>query len=117
MTTGMCTTTGEGERMLEGNPKSQGAERDPHLRLKDFRLSNMRASSRCLALTRRGTPCQCPAMRNRTRCRLHGGKAGAPRGERNGAWRDGSWTQEAMEFRRAVSRTMKALRTRRPTQC
>ena len=30
---------------------------------------------RCGAKTRRGTPCQCPAMRNRRRCKLHGGKS------------------------------------------
>src|SRR5579884_2694240 len=30
---------------------------------------------RCGAKTRSGTPCQCPAMRNRRRCKLHGGKS------------------------------------------
>lgn len=29
--------------------------------------------NRCLAKTRRGTPCQKPAIRGRTRCQLHGG--------------------------------------------
>jgi hypothetical protein len=33
---------------------------------------------RCEARTRRGTPCQCPAMRN-GRCRLHGGLSTGPR--------------------------------------
>ncbi len=30
---------------------------------------------RCGARNRRGLPCQCPAMRLRRRCRLHGGKS------------------------------------------
>ena len=33
---------------------------------------------RCGARNRRGTPCQCPAMRN-GRCRLHGGLSTGPR--------------------------------------
>lgn len=35
-------------------------------------------SARCGAQTRRGTPCQAPAMKNQ-RCRLHGGKSTGPR--------------------------------------
>jgi len=34
---------------------------------------------RCGARTRRGTACQCPAMRGRQRCRLHGGRSTGPR--------------------------------------
>ena len=34
---------------------------------------------RCGAKTRHGTPCQCPAIRNRRRCRLHGGRSTGPR--------------------------------------
>jgi hypothetical protein len=34
---------------------------------------------RCGARNRQGTPCQCPAMRNKRRCRLHGGKSTGPR--------------------------------------
>ena len=34
---------------------------------------------RCGAKTRRGTPCQCPAMAGKRRCRLHGGKSTGPR--------------------------------------
>ena len=33
---------------------------------------------RCLAKTRRGTACQCPAMQN-GRCRLHGGLSTGPK--------------------------------------
>ena len=34
---------------------------------------------RCGAKNRRGMSCQCPAMRGRRRCRLHGGKSTGPR--------------------------------------
>ena len=33
---------------------------------------------RCLAKTRRGTPCQNPAIKERSRCKLHGGKSTGP---------------------------------------
>lgn len=32
-------------------------------------------ASRCGAKNRQGNPCQCPAMRGKARCRLHGGKS------------------------------------------
>ncbi len=35
-------------------------------------------AARCEARTRRGTPCQCPAMPN-GRCRLHGGLSTGPK--------------------------------------
>ena len=34
---------------------------------------------RCGAKTRRGSPCRCPALRGRSRCRLHGGYSTGPR--------------------------------------
>jgi hypothetical protein len=45
---------------------------------------------RCGAKTRRGTPCQSPMVRDRKRCRMHGGAygSGAPKGNRN-AWKHG----------------------------
>jgi hypothetical protein len=49
-------------RLLNGNPSG------------DF-LS----APRCGARTRSGTPCACPAIRGRTRCRLHGGLSTGPR--------------------------------------
>jgi hypothetical protein len=37
----------------------------------------------------------------RKRCRLHGGLSpGAPRGQKNGNFRDGNWTAEAIAERR-----------------
>ena len=56
---------------------------------------------RCGARTRGGTPCQRPALRGRKRCRLHGGLSpGAPRGEKNGNYKTGEWTLEAIEERK-----------------
>jgi len=67
------------------------------------RLSNLRAARRCGARTRAGTPCQCPAIRWRGRCRLHGGHSpGAPTGSSNGNYVDGHFTAEAIEDRRWV---------------
>ena len=36
---------------------------------------------RCLAKTRRGTECQKPAIKGRSRCQLHGGRSTGPRTE------------------------------------
>ena len=72
-------------------------------------LTNLRTAPRCGAGTRAGGPCQCPAIRNRKRCRLHGGRStGAPKGRGNGNYRDGTFTAEALEERqwiRSVVRT------------
>jgi hypothetical protein len=63
-----------------------------------LRLANLGRAPRCGAKTRAGTPCRCPAIRGRGRCRLHGGLSpGAPPGSRNGNYRDGAWTVEAMK--------------------
>jgi hypothetical protein len=56
---------------------------------------------RCGAKTRAGPPCQSPAIRGRKRCRLHGGLSpGAPRGSRNGNYKNGDWTRAAIDERK-----------------
>ena len=55
---------------------------------------------RCEAIARSGVQCRNPAVSGRKRCRSHGGKAGAPKGERNGNYRHGEYTQEAMDRHR-----------------
>jgi hypothetical protein len=58
-------------------------------------------AARCGARTRRGAPCQGPAMPN-GRCRMHGGKSpGAPKGNRN-AWKNGGYSAEAIALRKLV---------------
>ena len=65
------------------------------------RLQNLRQAPRCGAKTRGGMPCQRPALRYRKRCRLHGGLSpGAPRGPKNGNFKTGDWTAEAIEERK-----------------
>ena len=51
---------------------------------------------RCGAKTRGGTPCQKAALKGNARCQLHGGRGGAPTGARNGNYRHGRFTKEAM---------------------
>jgi hypothetical protein len=56
---------------------------------------------KCGARTRSGGQCERPVMRGRTRCRLHGGLSpGAPRGPKNGNFKSGDWTSEAVEERK-----------------
>jgi hypothetical protein len=83
----------EGLLNLTNNPMDQGGVAK--------RLGNIRAARRCGAKTRSGGACQCPAIRGRARCRLHGGLSpGAPRGPQNGNYADGFFTAEAIEERR-----------------
>jgi hypothetical protein len=64
-------------------------------------LAMAQAAPRCRARCRRSKlPCHQPAMRHKPVCRLHGGKGGGPKGERNGAFRTGHYTAEARAERR-----------------
>lgn len=94
----MCTITG-GRTKVTDNPMN----RAPRL-LTDATL--------CQARNRAGKPCRCPAMKGKARCRLHGGArgSGAPMGERNGRWKHGGFTDEAMALRQAAKQFLRALR-------
>ena len=71
--------------------------------------SPMRLSPRCGARTRRGSPCQSPAMAN-GRCRMHGGPSpGAPEGNRN-AFKHGRYTAKAIDERRRVAALLRMMR-------
>lgn len=75
------------------------------------RLDQLSGAPRCGAKTRRGTACRCPAMRDRKRCRLHGGKStGAPHGAANGNYTDGHWTREVQEERNLIRSLLAATR-------
>ena len=65
----------------------------------------MRFSPRCGARTRRGRPCQSPAVAGKARCRTHGAAAGsgAPKGKRNGKYRHGVFTTKAIDERRRLA--------------
>jgi hypothetical protein len=57
---------------------------------------------RCGAKTRSGKPCRRIGNLRNGRCKLHGGRAGAPLGKRNGAWRHGNETKEAKAQRLTI---------------
>lgn len=66
------------------------------------RLYPLHLAPCCGARTRSSTSCCAPAMPN-GRCRMHGGASpGAPKGERNGMYRHGHYTNEALAERREV---------------
>jgi hypothetical protein len=66
----------------------------------------------CGARTRAGAPCRAPKIAGKSRCRMHGGAAGsgAPKGERNGNWRHGRFTCEAVAERRAARGLLHSIR-------
>lgn len=64
---------------------------------------------RCLAKTRSGGECQKPALLGKNRCQLHGGRAGAPSGERNGNYKHGRFTKELLRKRKDALGRMRAL--------
>src|SRR3546814_9552340 len=60
---------------------------------------------RCQARTRSGQSCRSVAVKGKRVCRMHGGLSpGAPQGERNGAYRHGPETKEALALRKRVIR-------------
>lgn len=68
----------------------------------------MRTSLRCGAKTRKGTPCQAPAVSGKARCRMHGGAkgSGAPIGNQN-ALTHGMYTRESLEFNKHIRDLMR----------
>jgi hypothetical protein len=67
------------------------------------RLSAARIAPRCTATSKRsGLRCEAPAVKGWTVCRCHGARGGAPRGKRNGSFRHGLYTGEAVMARREV---------------
>ncbi len=73
--------------------------------------SALRQVPRCGARTRSGKPCQSPVVKGKRRCRMHGGAPGsaAPKGERNGNYRHGFYTGEAIAERRAIRALIRKL--------
>jgi hypothetical protein len=64
---------------------------------------SLQMARRCGAKAQIGKPCQSPVVQGRKRCRMHGGAhgSGAPSGERNGHYRHGLYTAEAIAERKA----------------
>jgi glucans biosynthesis protein len=84
----------------------------------------LRQAPRCGARTRSGRPCQSPAVAGWRRCRMHGGApgSGGPTGLRNGNYKRGLYSAEAIASRkwlrqqirevRALTKTLRTLRGR-----
>jgi hypothetical protein len=72
-------------------------------------------ASRCRAKTRKGTPCQAPAMKN-GRCRLHGGKSTGPKTLegieriRKAHLKHGEYTKEAIANRKEFNALLRQLK-------
>ena len=70
---------------------------------------------RCGAKTRKGTPCQAPAMEN-GRCRLHGGKSTGPKTPegieriRQAHLKHRRYTKDAIVYRKKFNCLLKELR-------
>ena len=77
---------------------------------KPWRLGPDWPGRRCLAKTRSGGQCQCPAMKGKARCRIHGGLSTGPRTKdgkekaRQAVLKHGHYTKEAIENRQRIVR-------------
>ena len=83
----------------------------PPLRERRWLFGDEWPGTRCGARTRAGTPCKKPALSGKKRCQLHGGRAGAPFGKRNGNFKNGLWTKEAIQERKGTRSRIRALIT------
>lgn len=64
----------------------------------------MHMSPRCTARSKRtGQSCRSPAVRGCSVCRFHGAGGGGPVGRRNGNYRHGLYTKEALADRRVMA--------------
>ena len=72
-------------------------------------------AQRCGAMTRHQTACQCPAIRGRRRCRLHGGLSTGPRTpeglerSRRARWKHGAYSREVRALLSENRRRWRAL--------
>jgi glucans biosynthesis protein len=71
------------------------------------RTKAFEAMPRCGARTRGGAPCKRIGNSRNGRCKLHGGRAGAPAGKRNGNWHHGGETKEAIANRRQIQAVLR----------
>lgn len=65
-------------------------------------------SPRCTATSKRTHQrCKAPAMRGWKVCRFHGARGGAPKGNANGAWKHGCYSEAAKAERLLVKLLLK----------
>jgi hypothetical protein len=62
------------------------------------------SAPRCTAISKRTRArCKAPAVRGFPVCRFHGARGGGPKGQRNGMYRHGRYSQETIdEYRRLL---------------
>jgi len=71
-------------------------------------INPMQRAKRCTANSKRsGKTCTAPAVAGYNVCRMHGAGGGAPGGVRNGNFRTGYWTKEAIEMRRTIAKLIR----------
>ena len=104
----MTTGTNESKSPTElqgGCPRTETDLTEP----REARLFN---APRCQARTKAGPACRSPAVGGKRVCRYHGGAkgSGGQLGQRNGAYRHGAWTNEAVAVRREASALLKRIR-------
>jgi hypothetical protein len=75
-------------------------------------MSQVAQAARCGAKTRSGAPCKSAPVTGRRRCRMHGGAygSGAPKGERNGNYKHGRYTEEVQATRQWLREATKLVR-------
>jgi hypothetical protein len=70
----------------------------------DNPMHRCNAAPRCQAKSKRtGLPCRSPAVKGSRVCRMHGARGGAPEGKRNGNYRNGTRTKEAIQAVRYIN--------------
>src|SRR5262249_53774199 len=98
--------------LVPGDPGPSSKAKDNLMQRTIQAPLSLQMAKRCGAKTRRGTPCRSPAVRGRKRCRMHGGAhgSGAPSGERNGNYRHGLYTAEAIAEQKAIRAWLRSIR-------
>jgi hypothetical protein len=89
--------------------KKSTSQFDAAVRLASLALAH--AAPRCQAQRKHGAgPCRGAAVKGRRTCRMHGGAAGsgAPRGRRNGNYKSGAYTKEAVAARRLLWKVLRS---------
>ena len=75
------------------------------------RKYSFQKAPRCSATSKRTRErCKAPAVRGWTVCRFHGARGGGPRGKRNGMFKHGLYTNEALKERRLLRQLLRQSR-------
>jgi hypothetical protein len=81
----------------------------------ESRAARMHRAPRCGARNRTGQPCRAPAIRDKKRCQMHGGKSTGPRTaeglarSKRSKWVHGYYSAEAIAERKEARRVVAAI--------